>query len=400
VVDACISVTGTERGFIFLRDETRELALRVGRDKAKKPLNPSDFQGSMSVIQDVGKGHQDIIVTNSLADERVSQRQSVVGLDLRTIICLPLRRLPTVGSLETTLTGFVPEVLGVIYLDSRLISQAFSDTDRQVLRSLALEAANVIENARLFTQARAKQQLDQELAVARNIQQALLPKGFKRYPYFNVAGLAIPCREVGGDYYDLIELANERYAFVIADVCGKGVAAALLTALLQGGLAAMLELGQTPDAVARQLNRYLFQHTETERYATFFCGILEADGTFACVNAGHLPPLYLGSGPKPESLSSPGFPLGLFEDATYEIHRRQLQRGETLILHTDGLTEAENTAEEPYGAERLQQVAWQHRGSSAEELAQKVVEDVGGFMRNAPALDDLTLLVVRYEGHP
>src|SRR3990167_6144292 len=181
----------------------------------------------MSVVREVVKGSQDILVTNTLADESVGQRASVVAAELRTIIGLALRRLPTVGSLESTVTGFVPEALGAIYLDSRLTSQAFSDTDRQVLRSLALDAAGVIENARLFTAARDKERLDQELAIARDIQQALLPKRFRVYDTFQVAGINIPSQQVGGDYYDLIEGPGERYAFVVADVCGKGISEAL-----------------------------------------------------------------------------------------------------------------------------------------------------------------------------
>jgi len=399
VVDSCLKVTGTERGFIFLRDDKGELVLRVGRDKQKNPLGPADFQGSMSVIRDVVKGSQDILITNTLADESVGQRASVVAAELRTIICLALHRLlPTVGALESTLTGFLPEALGAIYLDSRLTGQPFSETDRQVLRSLALEAAGVIENARLFTAARDKERLDQELAIARDIQQALLPKRFRVYDTFQVAGINIPSQQVGGDYYDLIEMPGERYAFVVADVCGKGISAALLTSTLQGALAAMVELGQSASDVARHLNRYLCRHAGVKKFATFFCGVLEPGGRFDYVNAGHVPALWLPRAGELTPLRAGSYPLGLFEDDDYPAQSLAWQPGDTLVLYTDGFTEAMNPAGESYGVERLTKAVEGFRHNPVEELADAILGAVREFAGGTPPGDDMTLLVVRYEG--
>lgn len=398
VVEACLKVTGTERGFIFLRDDQGELALRVGRDREKNPLGSDDFKGSMSVIRDVVKGSQDILVTNTLADAGVGQRASVVAAELRTIICLALHRLPTVGGLESTMTGFLPEALGAIYLDSRLTGQPFSDTDKQVLRSLALEAAGVIENARLFTAARAKERLDQELAIARDIQQALLPKRFRTYDTFQVAGINIPSQQVGGDYYDLIEVPGERYAFVVADVCGKGISAALLTSTLQGALAAMVELGQSAADVARQLNRYLCRHAGVKKFATFFCGVLEPGGRFDYINAGHVPAFWLPQAGALTPLRAGSYPLGLFEDDDYPVQSLAWQPGDTLVLYTDGFTEAMNPAGEPYGLERLKTAVEGFRHNSVEELADAILGAVREFAGGTPPGDDMTLLVVRYEG--
>jgi serine phosphatase RsbU (regulator of sigma subunit)/pSer/pThr/pTyr-binding forkhead associated (FHA) protein len=398
VVDACLKVTGTERGFIFLRDPKGELALRVGRDKQKRALGPADFQGSMSVVREVVQGSQDILVTNTLADERVGQRASVVAAELRTIIGLALRRLPTVGSLESTMSGFVPEALGAIYLDSRLTSQPFSDTDRQVLRSLALEAAGVIENARLFTAARDKERLDQELAIARDIQQALLPKRFRTYDAFQVAGINIPSQQVGGDYYDLIEVPGERYAFVVADVCGKGISAALLTSTLQGALAAMVELGQPASAVARQLNRYICRHAGVKKFATFFCGVLEPGGQFDYVNAGHVPALWVPRTGEATPLKAESLPLGLFDEDNYPARSLAFHPGDTLVLYTDGFLDSANPAGEFYGLERLVKAVQGFRANAAEELADAILGDVREFARGTPPSDDMTLLVVRYEG--
>jgi len=398
VVDACLKVTRTERGFIFLRDDKGELALRVGRDLQRKTLGPEAFQGSASVIQEVVRGSQDIIVTNTLADEGVGGRASVVAAELRTIICLALRRLPAMGTLESTMSGFLPEALGALYLDSRLTGQPFSDTDKQVLRSLALEAAGVIENARLFTAARDKERLDQELAIARDIQQALLPKRFREYETFRVAGVNIPSQQVGGDYYDLIEVPGGRHAFVVADVCGKGVSAALLTSTLQGALAAMVELGQPVSAVARQLNRYICRHVGVNKFATFFCGLLEPDGRFQYVNAGHIPGFRVPRAGEITLLRAESLPLGLFEEDDYPAPELVLQPGDALVLSTDGFMDAQNPEGEFYGFERLRQAVERFRGAAAEELADALLGDVREFSRGTPPGDDMTLLVVRYEG--
>ncbi|MBI4466299.1 MAG: SpoIIE family protein phosphatase [Acidobacteria bacterium] len=386
VVDACLKVTGTQRGFLFLRNERGELTLEVGRDHQKRSLGPGDFQGSPAFVEEIVRGSQDIVITNPRGEPR-----AVIGL--------ALPRLPHVASLETTLTEYLPEALGVIYLDTQLSSQVFSESDKQVLRSLAMEAVGVIENARLFTAARDKERLEHELAIARDIQQALLPKRFRRHPGFQVAGINIPSQQVGGDYYDLVEIPGQRYAFVVADVSGKGISAALLTSMLQGALAAMLELGQPVGAVARQLNRYLCQRSEMNRFATFFFAVLAPGGRLEYINAGHVPPLFLPAGGDARVLRAESLPLGLFEEGEFAAQVLGLQPGDTLVLYTDGFIDATNPRGETYGLERLKKAVARFSSRPAEELAQAVLGDVREFARETPPEDDMTLLVVRYEGN-
>ena len=264
--------------------------------------------------------------------------------------------------------------------------------------SLALDAAGVIENARLFTAARDKERLDQELAIARDIQQALLPKRFRVYDTFQVAGINIPSQQVGGDYYDLIEVPGERYAFVVADVCGKGISAALLTSTLQGALAAMVELGKSASEVARHLNRYLCRHAGVKKFATFFCGVLEPGGQFDYVNAGHVPALWLPTTGEVTPLKAESRPLGLFEEDDYPARSLAFKPGDTLVLYTDGFLDSANPAGEFYGLERLVKAVQGFRANAAEELADAILGDVREFARGTPPGDDMTLLVLRYEG--
>lgn len=398
VVDACLNVTGTERGLLFLRNNQGELELRVGRDCEQRSLTREDFAVNYAAIQQAVEQARDIVVTDTRADTRLVPSRTGFEPALPTIICLPLHRFPVVGSLASTVAGTPRDILGVLYLDSHQLSRPVSKTERQILRSLALEAASVVENARLFTAARAKERLDQELAIARDIQQGLLPRGPKQYDFFQVAYVNIPCYEVGGDYYDLIELPERRFVLVIADVSGKGISAALLSSSLQGALAAGLAWGQPIASVACHLNRYLYQHAEISRFATFFGGVLSPDGRFEYVNAGHCPALWLTSD-RIETLHAKNVPLGLLEQSDYAATEIQLHPHDVLVLYTDGVVEASNPLGELYGMDRLKDVLSARRGGSSEKLAEAVLRDVREFTQNTLLEDDVSLMVAGYEGN-
>ncbi|MGH7417292.1 MAG: SpoIIE family protein phosphatase, partial [Candidatus Rokuibacteriota bacterium] len=332
--------------------------------------------------------------------DRVRPLGRLVGREARqspqpAIICLPLHRTPAVASLDTTDAGTPGNILGVIYLDNQKGSQPFAKLDRQILRSLAQEAATLIENASLFSAARAKERLDQELAIARGIQQRLLPREPRPCDFLQLAYLSIPCREVGGDYYDAIELPDKRLALVMADVCGKGVSAALLSATLQGALEAGLQWGQDVAGVAGHLNRYLRQHTEANIFATLFFGLLNPDGRFEYVNAGHVPPFWL-SGERVEALAAENVPLGLYEPEEYQAKQVQLTPGDLLVLYTDGIMDATNARGEAYGRERLKLVAASFHGDALPSLSQAVLKDVRDFTQDALQEDDISLLLARF----
>lgn len=397
VLDACLKVTGTERGFLLLRNNQGQLELRVARDRDQRSLTLADFSVNYAVIHQALEQVREIVVTDTRADTRLAWLRGGVEHSLPAVICLPLPRSPSVGTLATTVAGAPRDAQGFVYLDSHQLSRPISKTERQILRSLAFEAARVVENARLFTAARAKERLDQELAIARDIQQGLLPRGPTPYDFFQMACFNIPCYQVGGDYYDLIELPDRRFALVMADVSGKGISAALLSSSLQGALTAGLAWGQPIASVICHLNRYLYQHTEISRFATFFCGVLSPEGRFEYVNAGHCPALWLTSDGI-ETLQAQNVPLGLFEQSEYASSEIQLRPHDVLVLCTDGVVEASDPAGELYGMERLKNVLCARRGNSSEKLAAAVLEDVREFAQNMLLEDDVSLMIARYEG--
>lgn len=394
VVDACLSVTGTERGCILLRDRQGQLEFRVGRDRSQRSLAREDFDVNHAAIRGAAEEGRDTIVGGRQAETPPPSAAS--GPEPSTVICLPLHRLPSAGSLATTAAASVHNVLGVLYLDAPHASSHITKTERQILRSLAGEAASVLETARLFAAARAKEHLDQELAIARGIQKKLLPQGTKQYGFFQVTFLSMPCHEVGGDYYDVIEVPDRGFAFVIADVTGKGISAALLSSTLQGALVAGLQSGQPVAGVECHLNRYLYQHTEENNFATFFCGLLTPEGCLEYVNAGHLPAFWV----TPEQivpLAADNVPLGLFEQRHCRSREIRLRSNDLLVLYSDGVVEASNAREEFYGLQRLNQVLCTCRSAPPEKVAQCVIDDIRAFTDDVLLEDDVSLMIVRYQ---
>ena len=237
--------------------------------------------------------------------------------------------------------------------------------------------------------------MEEQINIARDIQQALLPRNFPDHPHFAVAGCNYPCLSVGGDYFDVFPLENNRTAFLIADVSGKGLGAALLTTMLQGALSAMT-LGTDPARVFNHVNRFLCDHAEVGRYATMFFGILDDDGHLEFINAGHPSPFLIRHGVAEEPFSEGSYPVGLVPEAEYTTARLKLEPGDTMVLFSDGVTEAMDPDEQMFGVPRLREVLTGQTECPLDQLQKCVLEAVENFARGASQADDLTLLVVRY----
>jgi serine phosphatase RsbU (regulator of sigma subunit) len=286
------------------------------------------------------------------------------------------------------------DFLGVVYLDSRRPA-AFSKLDRQILDALAADAASILDNARLVELERERQRMEEQLNIARGIQQALLPRDFREYPHLAVSGVNNPCFSVGGDYFDVFPLSDNRTAFLIADVSGKGLGAALLTTMLQGALSGMT-LGTDPARVFNHINRFLCDHAEVGRYATMFFGILDDQGHLEFINAGHPSPFLIRNGVAEEAFTEGSYPVGLVPEAQYTTTCLGLEPGDTLVLFSDGVTEAMDPDEQFFGMARLRQVLTGHTDTPLDQIQKCVLESVENFARGAHQADDVTLLLLRY----
>lgn len=394
MLDHAIVITHADRGMLLEPDASGALQVRVGRGRDGGNLAPGTMNPSRSVLAQALELESAVINEDlHLADGNLQSAYSVVVQLLRSAAVIPLYCAPR-GLADASTDSSRRQLLGALYLDSRRTT-TFSALDRQILDALSFQAASILDNARLVERERERQRLEQELSIAREIQQALVPQGLQDYPHLAVTGIHRPCHEVGGDYFDVFPLPDGRIAILISDVAGKGLGAALLTTMLQGALSAMT-LGVDPVKVFNHLNRFLCDRASVGRYATMFFGLLAPDGTLDFVRAGHPSPMLLRRGEVSELCSGGSFPIGLIEVASFKGDRIQLEPEDTLLLYTDGVTEAEDRDRKLFGAERLKEAFSCHRDCSLGELQAGILGAVERFAQGVGQSDDITLLVLRY----
>jgi phosphoserine phosphatase RsbU/P len=402
VVDAAIAVTRTERGVLLLTNKAGKLETAVARNAQRGTLRPEDVQVSQGVVKRVASSRRELIVGDTVADAvdggRMNQGESITRLDLHTVVAIPIDKMAVIEAVDATVAARQSDLLGVLYLDSRAPSSTFSALDREVVRTLAHEAATLIENARLFAAARVKARLDHEIEIASKIQQGLLPKALPNLPHVAMTGSTLACYSVGGDCFDVIELDRGRHGFFVGDISGKGISAALLATLLQGIFFTTASMDIALTGIFARVNRYLCERSGGDRYATVFYGVLDQVGNFEYVNAGHVPPLIRRRSGAIERLDLASFPVGMFPEADYESASVKLEKDDFLVIYTDGVSEAVNVKTEMFEEERLRHLLENFKGQNVEELAEAIREGVRVFSEGAAQSDDITILVVQYKG--
>jgi len=377
MMGCAMAITDADRGLLLEANAQGELCPRLARDRDGRSLPVSTVQPSQTAVAHALAQRRSVVEGDIEQAADLRDARSVVAQQLRSVIAVPLLALARHLAMDTTQIPATGELLGLLYLDSRRPT-AFSRLDLQILEALAREAASVIENTRLIQKERDRQRLEQELTVAREIQQALLPKALQRFRHIEVRGTNRSCLAIGGDYFDLMEAGQDRAAFIIADVSGKGLGAALVTAMVQGAFSS-LSLGQEPARIFAHINQFICSHSEVNRYATAFFGIIDAKGALECINIGHLPPLHVRNS-RVESLQvDPAIPLGLFPNTQYQTYTVQLDPGDTLVLLTDGITEAPNPQNEMFGDKRLIETVGRHASESVEKVEAAILAAVEQF---------------------
>ena len=400
-VDAALSVTGAERGFLLLKGEDGDLEIRVARDDTGHSLPPDELRVPHKVLQESLQSRNDLFSMSF--DPNVEQAaadagQTAVALDLRSVLCVPLLQLRLGQEGETSMLSTTRDTLGVLYMDSRQVGADLAAGNRELLQTLAIEISNVLENARLLDQERKKHHLEQELQIAREIQQALLPAELPSEGWFVAAGSSEACFQVGGDYYDVIQMDGGSWGVVLADVSGKGVSAALMTSLLQGAFFASASSRQPLSDMVARINRYISERSRNARFSTAFCCAVNSNGVGRWVNAGHCAGLLLRATGEVEWLQPTSVPIGLFSDAEFPEEEFSLRAGDKLVLYSDGVSEAANYAGERFGEERLSEFVRRNLKLGPRQLHAALLEDVAAFTQGAEQGDDLTLLVVGYQG--
>jgi serine phosphatase RsbU (regulator of sigma subunit) len=330
------------------------------------------------------------------ADPDVAMR-TIADLELRSVVCVPLVKLGAFASDQTAELSPDTETAGLLYMDSRAGEADLSAGNRELLQTLALEASTILENARLLEGERSRQRMEEELRIARTIQESLLPRKLPSTGWLRAAGHSVPSHQVGGDYFDLHRTGASTWALINADVSGKGVSSALLASLIQGMFLASSGAGVPPEQTMARLNRFLIERTEGEKYATIFYATLEASGILRYVNAGHCPPLLVRAGGGGiRNLDATGLPAGMLEEAVYEARDVTLRPGDMLVLYTDGLTEAEDPDGRAFGEGGLLKVVRTNATHGCRALHEAVEQAVSRFAQGAVQKDDRTLMVIEY----
>lgn len=394
VVEAALAVTGCERGFLLLKNGA-DLEIRIARSR-RGPLEKSDLRVPTRLLLRALEQRKDFL-SMSFDPSGVTAgvgEHTIADLELRSVVAVPLVRIRAGTMQETSVLSAAEDTVGLLYMDSRAGAADLSAGSRELLTTLALEASTVLENARLLEQQWARQRMEEELRIARRIQESLWPRSLPSTGWFRAAGSSLPCREVGGDYLDVRQIAADCWASVVADVAGKGVGSALLAALLQGMFLALPYTRLSMEETMPRVNRFLIDRTGGEQYVTLFYCTLEQNGRLRWVNAGHPPPVLARADGRLENLPANGMPLGMLEEARYEVQETQLQAGDKLVVYSDGLPEARNTEGEFFGQRRVRNAVRSQVESSCQELHQALMGELESFTEGAPQQDDITVLVI------
>ncbi|MBI3681419.1 MAG: SpoIIE family protein phosphatase [Acidobacteria bacterium] len=376
ILDLAMEAVSAERGLLMVQE---------GDDLVPKALHGGDFRISTAVRDRVIKERTSVLIQNVTQDELLQQRQSIVLSGVQSLMAVPLQT--------------DDRVIGLIYLDSHHFFRKFTGEDLNLLTVMANVAAMRIERERLAAIEEAERRHAIELRQAAEIQQRHLPTAPPEWAGLEAVGQTLPCRTIGGDYFDYLRLGDGRETLIVADVAGKGMPAALMMMNLQARVTAMAEDCQSVADFVSRLNRSMNATCRPNRFITLFaCAIDVVSGVMTFVNAGHNPPLLVRANGAVEKLMPGGPVVGLIPFLTYEDSAGKMEPGDLLMMYSDGITEPENKAGEEFGLDRLAEAVLEKQTAPLADLIDHVQTRVTEWCEGAPAADDQTLVVVRRAG--
>ncbi len=386
VMDEVIATLHAERGFVMLKEASGELTFRVARGLEQTTIYEPQFQVSRSVMEQVAASGQAVLTSDAQSDERFNIRHSVMMLGLRSILCVPLK--------------LKDRIIGVIYADNHLQAGLFTFADLDLLNAIAASAAVAIENARLYQLAVEKGRLEQELELARRVQLSLLPRHTPSVDGWEFVVYWKPARQVGGDYYDFIQVMDERLGLVVADVTDKSLGAALFMAFARSIFRANMDHSANPASGIQRVNELICQESDEGLYVTLFYALIDTlNGAVTYVNAGHNPPVVVQNTQdgacRLTRLTNTGMALGIQPGVAYRQGSVTLGSGDFIVFYTDGVTEAINTSEEMFGMARLEALLQANCRENAAHVIAALESTLAAYTGAEPASDDITIVVAR-----
>ncbi|MBV9217413.1 MAG: SpoIIE family protein phosphatase [Acidobacteria bacterium] len=372
-----------ERVILMLRDEKTGDKMEVKVARVRGQENPLDeVRISRAIMSEVMEKGQSVLTSDAQQDPRFAG-QTLVLQGIRSVLAVPL-------SVDER------HVFGLIYADSPTHQHTFNGEHLDILTTLASVASIRVENASLLDERINRERMERELELATEIQQRFQPSGPPSVEGYEFQGISFSCYEIGGDYYDFIERPNGNILVALGDVSGKGTAAALLMSSLHAAIHAQSSAQAELDRIIVSVNEYLAENTPANRFVTLFLAELDPKGgVLKFINAGHNPPLLGRADGTVEQLASGGLPLGIMPFAEYDMGTIEMAAGDVLVIYSDGVSEANNLAEEEFGLDRLSQVIRGNIARSASGIRDKVESALSEFTGTAPANDDITLVIVK-----
>jgi phosphoserine phosphatase RsbU/P len=350
------------------------------RLRRSDPNDPLDLYISRTLLGEVVEERNVISFVDTSQDEKLARAESIIAQNIRSAVCAPL----IVGD----------AVLGVLYLDFLANRGIVTKDDVHLIAQIARFAAAKLETTRLREESIAKARMDEELRTAYVIQSRLLPAQLPQIPGYVFAGVSRPCRTVSGDYYDVVARPDGRIYFIMADVSGKGITAALVMASVATAFNIFTRTDPAPAVLVSEMNATLAPKTAPTKFVTLVAGVLDpATGLVEYANAGHVSPLVVTKdGVK--QLDSTDMVVGLFAAARYRTQSVTLGMGESLVLFTDGVTEAENEEEDQLGLDPVADLLSVLHESDAPVLLERIDKHIQEFCGTAPSTDDLTMFAM------
>ncbi len=372
---------GVERGTLYFVDQAKgEIWSKIAEGLEVKEIRLPMGKGIAGSVAETG---QPVILYDAYSDPRFDRSlDKTSGFRTRSMLCVPIRNREG-------------RIVGVLQLLNKK-QGSFGPSDLDFLGAISDHMAIAMENATLHLSLLEKNRMERELQLGREIQSRLLPSPPIDIDGTELAARSVPCFEVGGDYYDFIEFPDGDLGLAMADVSGKGVAAALIMSSIQAALRIAAPLEDDLSALMTRLNALLYRMARGRKYATFFFGrYTPENGVLRYVNAGHCHPLLVGDDDLFEEIASTGRPIGILPEGEFHERSVTIPPGAMLFLYTDGLSEAMDPQEKEFSMERLRAAVQRHRKADPETVAARVLETIAEFERGAHPMDDKTVVVMR-----
>lgn len=381
ILDTALKIVDGDRGTLYLVDESKnELwsKLFVGKERVtiKLPIGKG-IAGYVAATGDT------LNIEDAYVDPRFNPNvDKKTGYRTKTILCMALKNKDE-------------KIVGVLQLLNKR-KGIFTQDDEHFLRALSIHAAIAIENARLYESEKAYQQMREEVRLAAKIQMELLPKTNPKIDGYDVSGMSIPAKTVGGDYFDFIPLDNTHIGICLGDVSGKGLPASLLMANLQATLRGQSFGECSPKMCMSRSNTLLYRSTSSDKFVTLFYGLIDTEKhKLIYSNAGHDNPFLIKNKNEIKRLKTGGIVLGIMDNFLFEEDEINLDLGDVLAIYSDGIAEAMNGKDEMFGEDRIEEILLQRCNESADKIIEFVIEAVKKFTGTTPQSDDITLVVIK-----